>query len=424
MSAFRALPEGRRDAVCKDGRPSARLEKANPSPCRRGDNATTRRLAEAALKTHEQSCPSTLARVSGHGAQAQAALVSSLIEDGFIEVAGEVARCCSKPLPMSSWVTVHERADGKRHAGGLAHCGRMLCPICAPYLMASRMEVLEERMKKLREQEGLRWFLFTPTIRHRRGAEWRPLVETLRSASRRMVQRKPWRDAVIGWVRVLETTYGWNGHHPHEHFLIVILPPDGWDPDEFFQWIQETFDRLVREEGRTTDWQPGWWSEVEQGREVQALRYLGEAEKMGTASGDPLREVMGATTKHQPVWALPSEAFAEIWADSKNLRWFGVGGVLKDQETEKTDEEIGEERETTGSVIACVESSVFASWSPRERRDRLAVLYDPSLPLAGFLRAWRAWGGRVGKPPDKWGTAGHAGGSADDGRVPAIASPS
>ena len=259
MSAFRALPEGRRDAVCKDGRPSARLEKSNPSPNRRGESTNESRLEEAALKTHKQSCPSVSARVSGHGAQAHAALVTYLVEEGFIEVAGEVARCCSMPRPMNTWVTVHQRADGKRHVGGLAHCGRMVCPICAPYLMASRMEVLERRVTQLKQKEGLRWFLFTPTIRHRKGAKWRPLVEVMRSVSRRMIQRKPWRDAVAGWVRVLETTYGWAGHHPHEHYLLVVKASEGWDAEGFFRWVQETFERLIREEGRTCDWQPGWW---------------------------------------------------------------------------------------------------------------------------------------------------------------------
>lgn len=409
MSASRALPEGRRDAVCKDGRPSARPEQTKPSPNRRGDSTSKSRLEEAALKTHNQSCPSATARVSGHGAQAHAALVTYLVEEGFIEVAGEVARCCSMPRPMNTWVTVHQRPDGKRHVGGLAHCGRMVCPICAPYLMASRMEVLERRVAQLKQKEGLRWFLYTPTIRHRKGAKWRPLVEVMRSVSRRMIQRKPWRDAVVGWVRVLETTYGWAGHHPHEHYLLVVKASDEWEAEGFFQWVQETFERLIREEGRTCDWQPGWWQEVEKGEETRMLHYFGEAAKMGTRGGDALHEVMGSTTKHQPVWSIPAAAFAEIWADSKNIRWFGVGGVMRDQETEKSDEEIEEERKSTDPIVACVNTSVWKSWSPRDRRDRMVVARDPSLPLGDFLRAWRAWGGIVGTPPDLWGRPGEAG---------------
>lgn len=100
----------------------------------------------AASNTHNHCCQSSVTRVSGHGPQAQAALVAYLIDEGYLEEAGEVARCCSKPLPGNPWVTVHQRQDGRRHAGGLSHCGRMVCPICAPYLMASRTEVLEQRV--------------------------------------------------------------------------------------------------------------------------------------------------------------------------------------------------------------------------------------------------------------------------------------
>lgn len=364
----------------------------------------------AGLKPNEQCCPP---RVAGFGYSAKAALVSALLEAEKGEVAGEVARCSSFLLHGKREVTLHEADGGGRHFGGLNHCGRVTCPVCGPYLMAKRMEALTPVTERVALDEGLRFFYLVLTLRHRKGGRFRSIVKVLRECQRELIQnRSRWRPVVAGWIRVMETTYGRNGHHPHENMILAINAEQ--DPDAFFAWIQEKFEAAARKRNRTADWAAEgkdgrphpWWSEIDREELAKVLHYFGKDEKMGRPPA-ALREAMGQAHKHQPVWSIPAEAFAEVWMESKGLRWFGVGGVFKTDETDKTDEELSEEREEVAPVIGHIPREVWAAWTPEERRDRQAVLTDRSLTRPQILEYLVACGGVEGPPPEPdWGDAG------------------
>lgn len=357
--------------------------------------------------TYDQCGHAAVTRVSGWGHQARAALVDALREANEPEVAREVAGCSSFLLGGSA-VTVHQVEGDRRHLGGLNHCGRNLCPICAPYLSARRLEALEPVAARLAADEGLRHFMVVLTLRHRLGAAWRPLVAVLRAMQRRVTAHRRWKGQVEGFVRLLESTFGRNGHHPHEHLLVSIRADEGWDPAEFFAWVQETCEGVARKADRTTEWREGWWSEVPRERLVQATTYLAaDAEKQGTLPA--LYEATSTATKHQPIWAIPAPAFAEVWTASKGMRWFGVGGCWKTTETDATDEALNEEREEVGQVVAHIPGEVWRSWKPQERRDRCAVITDRGVPWRELQEVLQAWGCVLGPPPDPWAAVDQSG---------------
>lgn len=129
--------------------------------------------------------------------------------------------------------------------------------------------------------------------------------------------------------------------------------------------------------------------------------------RLGRKDGRPpaaLREAMGSAHKHQPVWCMEPKSFSEVWTESKGLHWFGVGGIFKTKETDKSDEEISEEREETAPAIGYVPIDVFRKWTPEEKRDRQTVLVDRILTKAQVLEYLVAVGGVVGPPPEPdWG---------------------
>lgn len=338
-------------------------------------------------------------RVSGWGHQARAALVDALKEANEPMVAREVAGCSSFLLGGS--VTVHQAEGDRRHLGGLNHCGRPICPICGPYLSARRLEALEPVAARLAADEGLRHFMVVLTLRHRLGSPWRPLVDLLRKMQTRLRTHRRWKDRVAGFVRLLESTHGRNGHHPHEHLILSVREGQEWDPSEFFKWIEEICSQMAEQAERTTEWREGWWSEIPRERLLQAATYLAnDSEKQGTLS--VLHETTASATKHQPIWTIPAEAFAEVWKNSKKMRWFGVGGCWKTTETDATDEALNEEREEVGQVVAHIPGDVWRSWTPQERRDRCSVITDRGVPWRDLQEVLEAWGCVLGPPPDPW----------------------
>lgn len=338
-------------------------------------------------------------KVSGSGYQAHAALVSSLAEDGFGGTAYEVAGCSS--FAIGDGVEVASHGEGKRSIDGTNKCGRMVCPICCPYIMAKRQEALEPLVLRLSQNKELRFFYCVLTLRHKKGAKWRELVDVLREVLRGMTQGadSKWRKWIKGMIRTLESTYGRNGHHPHLNLVLVC--PANIDPAEFFGWFARLFAKRAKDRGRSVEWVPGWWSEVPPERLLPTVRYLGKDEKMGNAPS-ALRESLGATTKHQPLWCLPSHAFSEIYMTSKKVRWFDTSGLFAGTDADKSDEELSEERTSEKPKMAYISRDVLLSWTPKERRDRWAVISDRTLTDAQVVEVVVAWGGLAGPRPDPW----------------------
>lgn len=348
--------------------------------------------------------PTGGARVSGWGPQAHAALVDSLREAGEKKVADEVADCGLIPVPAAAHVTVHSRGGGCRHMGGLTHCGRFqLCPNCTPFLMAKRLDALGAIGAKLAREQELRHFQLVISLRHHRGARWKVLVQALRQMQAAVRRGHRWRAVVKGFVRLLESTHGKHGHHPHEHILITMQVAEDFDAEAFFCWVREVCERNAEKAGRSCDFTDGWWSEVPREQLAAAIGYLGSADKMGTSGPNPLNEFSSAT-KHQPLWTIPAKAYAQVWRDSHRMRWFGTGGCWASKDTAKTDEELDQEREETGEVIAHIPRETWKSWTPSERRDRRAVIYDRTLTDPQAVMCVVDWGGVAGPPPiPDWG---------------------
>lgn|GEM_PF-7118931 len=319
------------------------------------------------------------------------------------DVAAKVAKCGAHALPFAEYIEVVSRGENKRHMTNLCHCGKFqCCPVCTPYLMGRRLEALAPVAARLAADPELRFFMVVLSVRHRLKSPWKPLVDALRAMMAAMRQGHIWREFGEGYVRLLETTFGRNGHHPHQHVLLTLRVPPGWDPTPFFAWVQQLCEWQAKKAGRSCAFKDGWWSEVDRSHLGKAVQYLGTQDKMGTGTGSAFME-FNSTTKHMPTWCIPGMPYAEVYRASHRMRWFGVGGCWNTKETAKSDEELEQERVSEGKAkIAHILSALYKSWKPRERRDRRAVIYDPSLTDGQVVDFVVACGGAAGASPDPW----------------------
>lgn len=345
------------------------------------------------------------------------ALIDALQEVGEFEVSKEVAVCGSILVYGAAHATVHSMGNCHRHMGHLTHCQRFqVCPVCTPYIMARRLEALEDVGISLAKNEGLRHYMIVLSLRHHRGADWKVLVRALRKMQAAVRRGHPWREVVVGFIRLMESTYRVkNGHHPHEHIILALRVSDGFVAEEFFDWIHQTCKRYARKSRRSCEFTGRWWSEIPSEGLAKAIKYLGRADKMGTSdvpddacvARNPLAE-LSTSTKHQPVWCIPPRAYAEVWRGSHRMRWFGVGGVWKSPATTKTDSEIDAEREEMGSVIAHIPRAIWLSWSPTLRREVRVLVGDRSMGDLHVIDRIVAEGGVAGPPPiPNWGEEVH-----------------
>ena len=361
---------------------------------------------------HDQSRPPSSTRTRTDASEptrraghlARAALVKALRANGEHIVADEVSTCCNRVLRGKDLV-VRERGDGRRHMCGMNHCKRMLCPICGPYLIRRRLHQLRLLLPHLQNTAGLRHFLVTLTLRHGPETNWASQVRTLARVMTALQAGRPWKKVVVGYARVLETSFGPNGHHPHHHVLLTVRPAAGWNPETFFEWIRNTSERTAAKVEMDCSFTSGWWSQVEYSNLPRVATYLGQGEKWGgrrpAARGDAL--------DHTPPWCMPSEAFAEVWRESRGIRWFAAGGCWKGDKgalSEAGGQAHEEEASGTSNrarhepqkILLHIPVPVFRQWPRRLRLDRLVTIYDPAVPSAELCRRFLEWGAILGPP--------------------------
>ena len=167
-------------------------------------------------------------------------------------IGGRQAQCGAAPL--FGLVGMHERAGRNRFAG-LETCASVwTCPVCAMKISAHRCGELQVVIGAHLAAGGF-VLMLTLTIPHHRFQTPKELLDAVRGTWRKVKQGQTWIRAreKHGWfgdVRVLETTHGGNGWHPHLHVLLFLRP--GFqleDGHAFAEWIFERWQRFVEKAG-------------------------------------------------------------------------------------------------------------------------------------------------------------------------------
>lgn len=305
--------------------------------------------------------------------------------DGYLATSAQ-EDCGRKPI-FARDPEIHLDQEGEARVRGLCRCeDAKVCPICAAIKAREEGEELQFAIDLHRELGG-EVLMTTFTAPHHRGDSLKETRNLVATAYRKVKQSTPWfgakttmgmRDRIgyVGATKVVETTYGSNGWHPHVHALWFLDEPLEEDQlQELREWLSERWRKKVVSEGGE---EPHRKKGVQVHAGEKAGRYMA---KMGLG-----RETSGLVHKSSREGNLtPFEMLAALW--SRRYKPVNKRGELEDRWKEYVRVMAGKQRiyssgvvsEYLAGICAARDSERFtglqAGWSVRtvRRRVRYAI---------------------------------------------------
>ena len=142
-------------------------------------------------------------------------------------------------------------ADYKAFISGARVCGlRWVCPACAAKDAETDRVYVNAGLAAARAR-GLIPVMLTLTTRHDRADDAESLVAAIAKAEQRLKNQKVWTSLPFaGFARVLEWTYGKNGHHPHYHTIILMRAGSESEAVEAVKRLQPAYMSQLTKAGR------------------------------------------------------------------------------------------------------------------------------------------------------------------------------
>lgn len=273
-------------------------------------------------------------------------------------------------------------ADGERgrraHFSGVQHCGSVFaCPVCAPIIRRERAKEIEEGVRR-HVGRGGGVAMVTFTLRHVRADSLRGLLDVLARAYGSMTRSrafKKWRAerGLVGFIAALEITYGKNGWHPHRHVLMLFdRPVSHADEAELREELFAMWEHAVGNVGGGTLSADAFDVRAVTRGEEEVASYITKTEKgiegigreisladvkAGRAEGsvNPFQLLDVDTPEAEGLW----NEYVDATKGRSAIRWSrGLRDALG-MGRERTDEEIAEDLDARGEVVALVDRELF-----------------------------------------------------------------
>jgi len=323
---------------------------------------------------------------------------------------------------------VHQGKDIGGHVAGLWKCCKRLCPVCGLRLAVRRLLQLQRRAAVVEQDPGLIHATGALTCRHHMGGNPRQKFDAL-SALWNEFTKQPWVGGdkrvksyhpriLAGYFMAPETTFSLVfGFHPHLQFGASLRPPaDLPSRTEKERWFLAYRDRCrawfeanAPRFGITCEWQDDWL-QMAQGALAIVVHYICKGEKYHEAltidvtemeaPGSKLADldrlfkegVFGALKRSRGLSEseMPVGERVNLWNATRGMKWFRVGGIWKDENTAKSDEDTMAEDETADEDVV---EMAPAAWD-RLRREIIhilcALLGDVRYSRPTIVQVWAA----------------------------------
>lgn len=136
---------------------------------------------------------------------------------------------------------------------GLQMCGlRWVCPICTARRAMQDRQTVNDGLAAARAK-GLYPVMITLTTRHHVGEAAEDVLRGIMQAEQKLKRLKVWtrlKGVSVGYVRVLEWTYGEHGHHPHFHTIILVRADSEDDAIAQAETLRGAYMRQLEKAGR------------------------------------------------------------------------------------------------------------------------------------------------------------------------------
>lgn len=333
-----------------------------------------------------------------------------------------------QPLRVVGRRKVREGKDVGGHVSGLWRCCKRLCPVCGLRLAVRRLLQLQRRAAAVEQDPSLIHITGALTCCHHLGNNPRQKFDALSSLWNEF-GKQPWvggdkrvksyhPKVLAGFFMAPETTFSQAfGFHPHLQFGGSLRPPvDLPTRAEKEQWFLAYRDRCrawfeanAPRFGITCEWQDDWM-QMAQSALLTVIYYVckgekyheslviavTEEEKPGSRLEDldrlfkegvfgALKRARGLSESEMPVGER-----VNLWNATRGMKWFRVGGLWRDKETAKSDEDTMAADETADEDVVEMPP---AAWD-RLRREIIhilcALLGDVRYSRSTVVQVWAA----------------------------------
>ena len=170
---------------------------------------------------------------------------------GWTQIAGADTDLMRQPGP-----------DGHHaYLTGLQMCGlRWVCPICTARRAMQDRQTVNDGLAAARAK-GLYPVMITLTTRHHVGEAAEDVLRGIMQAEQKLKRLKVWtrlKGVSVGYVRVLEWTYGEHGHHPHFHMILLVRAESEDDAIAQAETLRGAYMRQLEKAGRDGESPAAW----------------------------------------------------------------------------------------------------------------------------------------------------------------------
>lgn len=210
-------------------------------------------------------------------------------------------------------------ASGVAGFSGLCTCGSVwACPVCNAKIMARRrLEV--QTVVAIHQANAGRVLFGTLTLRHRAGQRLSDLWDCVAQSWSAVTSGKQWsaliQAGVLGFLRVVEVTWGNNGWHVHIHFLLFL--PAGVDQvDDLGEFMWRRWQSAVAKRGFESVRSAQDFRLLTGPADVDLSAYLAKQTDLGWELTSSQTKDAGKT---RPVWELLSRIVDDGDAEALDL---------------------------------------------------------------------------------------------------------
>lgn len=202
-------------------------------------------------------------------------------------------------------------------------CKNRLCPMCAWRRSLKIFGQMSKVLNQAEKEHGLRYIFLTLTIKNVEAEELSPTIDELINGFTKLGRRKAFKQAVVGWLRVLEVNYNQESgeYHPHFHVILAVKPDyflkTNADYIEHSEWVE------MWKKSMKLDYLPS--VRIESVRKNKKANAAAEVAKYTVKSKDYLiKNKNGEVIENEADWIVNV-----LDSSLKNRRLVAMGGILK-----------------------------------------------------------------------------------------------
>lgn len=258
-------------------------------------------------------------------------LIIKLRACGFDKEAGAVKACSSK---LSFSVQEHiETKETRKRLKSADFCKFRFCATCNWRRNLNINRELLQAFEAVEAVKSVSYLFLTLTIKNCKTSDLKATVRHLNKSFQRLAQTKAFKNTVLGHFKALEIVGDKTPDgevHPHLHIILIVSSSYFTSRNYLSQakWV-DMWQKALR-----VDYTPV----------VDVRRIKAKTTRNGTqlsALQSAVFEVAKYSVKHTELTKKKDDEFAQIVIQTKGMRFFATGGILKDMiNLQKVDEEL------------------------------------------------------------------------------------